>query len=142
MPVAAFNRCLAVLFICLALVACNNYGDKLSKEYLEVYYKDGITKDQAQKTLDLLYPAWKNQQGGETPKKSVQLTRTADTINFRMVIDAKKMAGIGDEVITQMANEFSTALFGGQPVNVDLTDNKFKLIRKLPFRPMPKTAGQ
>jgi hypothetical protein len=53
------SRSLFILVIAvIGLSSCTNYGDKVSKDFVEVYYKDNISKEQAQKTLDLLYPSW------------------------------------------------------------------------------------
>lgn len=128
------NRCMLVIVMALALSACNNYGDKVSKDFLEVYYKDGINKEQAEKTLNFLYPYWKSPGSEETNRKSVQLIKNGDTIYFRMVSVAEKVALMNDEIFYQMGNTFADSLFGGSPVNVDLTDNKFKTIRTFHYK--------
>lgn len=45
------NFCLAGIFFfsTAILTGCNNYGDKVSKGHLDVYYKKGINKEQAEK---------------------------------------------------------------------------------------------
>lgn len=123
------------IFITAGLLACSNYGKKVSKDYLEVYYKDGATKEDAQKTLDLLYPLWKSTEG-KSASKSIQLTKTGDTINFRMVIDKDKLSQIEDETFYTMSQLFSDSLFSGKPVNMVLTDNKLKAIRTLVYKKM------
>jgi hypothetical protein len=116
------------------LASCTNYGKKVSKDYLEVYYKDGITKDQAQKTLDFLYPQWKNE-SGKTDTKSIQLTKGAgDTIVFHMVVDKNKLKDISDDIFYGMGNIFSDSLFNKAPVNITFTDNQFKDIRTLVYK--------
>jgi hypothetical protein len=120
-------------FIAAGLMACTNYGKKVSQDYLEVYYKDGATKEEAQKTVDLLYPLWKSEDG-KTEKKSIQLTKSGDTINFRMVVDEKKLAQAGDETFHSMSDLFSDSLFSGAPVNIVFTDNSFKTIRTLVYK--------
>ena len=72
------------LLTAIVLTACSNHGEKVTKDYLDVYYKDGITKEQAQKALDYFLPKWKDE-GEKTKPKSIQLTKNGDTINFRMV---------------------------------------------------------
>jgi len=116
------------------LTACTNYGKKVSQDYLEVYYKDGITKEQAQKTLDFLYPVWKSKTG-KTDTKSVQLTKAGgDTVNFRFVVDKDKLKDMDDETFYIMGTVFSDSIFNGAPVNVVLADNSFKTIRTLAFK--------
>lgn len=139
---------LAVIIV-TGLLSCTNYGKKVSQDYLEVYYKEGATKEEAQKTLDLLYPLWKNEEG-KTEKKSIQLTKSGDTINFRMVVDEKKLAQTGDETFHTMSNLFSDSLYNGAPVNMVFTDNKFKPIRTIVYKKAsladsygtPVTAGK
>jgi hypothetical protein len=122
------------LLLAICLFACTNHGTKLEKDYLEVYYKKGISKELAQKTLDFFYPLWK-EESGKTPRKSIQLAKAdGDTISFRVVQDKKKLEEIGDAAIYEMANELSATLFDGAPVNIVLTDNKFKPQRTLVFK--------
>lgn len=123
------------MLLALLLAACTNHGKKVKKGYLEVYYKEGISKELAQKTLDFLYPMWKDE-SGKTSEKSVQLSKGAgDTINFRAVVaDKEKADAVGDEMFNEMANELSVKLFDDAPVNIILTDNKFKPQRTLVFK--------
>jgi hypothetical protein len=125
------------IFVLFALVmlfsSCNNYGDKVSKEHIEVYYKDGITKDMAQKTADLLYQADTSANKTKEPK-SMQLRKKADTILFRMVINQEKAASLDDDAFYSLANYLSDSLYNHSPVNVELTDNKFKTIRTLHYK--------
>jgi hypothetical protein len=114
----------------ILLISCTNFGDKVVKDYVEVYYKDNITKEQAQQTLDILHPSW-NEPGN---KKSVQLTKAGDTVNFRMVINEEKAKDVKDEAYILLASEISTAVFNGSPVNVDLTDDGFKTIRTVHYK--------
>jgi hypothetical protein len=114
------------------LSACTNYGDKVSKDFVEVYYKENITKEQAQQTLDLLYPSWNE----SSNQKSVQLTKSGDTVNFRMVINEEKAKDIKDESYLLLTNGISSSVFKGSPVNVDLTNDKFETIRTLRYKKM------
>lgn len=121
------------LTIVTGLTSCtNDYGDKVAKDFVEVYYKNNISKEQAQQTLDLFYPGWNESK----TTKSVQLTKTGDTVCFRMVIDKEKAKDIKDETYLLMANGISASIFKGLPVNVDLTTNTFKTIRTLHFKEM------
>jgi hypothetical protein len=125
----------------LSLAGCSNYGKKVSHDYLEVYYTDGMSEQDAQKTLDYVYPLWKDE-SGKTIKKSIQLTKgTGDTINFRMVVNKEKSGSISDDTFIAMSNEFSTKLFNGAPVNLVLTDDRFKAIRTLVFKKMNPEEG-
>ena len=122
------------LLVAISLAACTNFGPKVKKDYLEVYYKEGISKDLAQKTLDFIYPLWKNK-SGTTDKKSIQLAKgEADTINFSAVIDEKKVKEMGDDVFYSMANVFSDSIYNGAPVNIIFTTDQFKPLRKLVYK--------
>ncbi len=124
-----------VIYLLLAaftLGACTNYGKKVKDHHIEVYYKDGISKEEAEKTAKLLYEA-DQAVGNKADQKSVQLTRNGDTINFRMVTVAEKLKGMEDDVFVTMGNVISEKIFNGKPVNVDLTNNKFATIRTIHF---------
>ena len=123
------------LLTAIVLTACSNYGQKVSKDYLDVYYKDGITKEQAQKALDYFLPKWKDE-GEKTKPKSIQLTKNGDTINFRMVANMEVMSKMDEQVFYVTGNELSTELFNGSPVNVILTNDKFETIRSYSYKKM------
>jgi len=46
------NKILLSLLVSILFFACSNHGDKVSKDFMEVYYKEGISKEQAEKSLD------------------------------------------------------------------------------------------
>lgn len=127
------------LFAAAGLTACTSHGDKVSKDYLEVYYQDGITREQAEKTLDYFLPKWKDE-GDKTAAKSIQLTKTGDTINFRMVANMEVMEKMDEEVFYTTGNELSADLFNGAPVNVVLTGKNFETIRTYVYKKI-KTIG-
>ncbi|MCX6317484.1 MAG: hypothetical protein NTW29_09355 [Bacteroidetes bacterium] len=121
-----------LLLAAFTLGACTNYGKKVTDHHIEVYYKDGITKEEAEKAAKLLYES--DQAVGNKPdQKSIQLTRNGDTINFRMVTVAEKLKGMEDDVFVTMGNVISEKIFNGKPVNIDLTNNRFSTIRTIHF---------
>ncbi len=130
------HHLLLFIITTLTIASCSNYGDKVSKGVVEIYYKDNITKEQAEKTLEILYPSW-NQSGTQ---KSVQLLKRADTVYFRMVIDEEKAKGIGDETYLLLGNGLSISVFNNEPVNVELTDNRFNTLRTLHFEKIETEA--
>ena len=77
------KKILFSLLLVTILFSCSKNGDKVSQDFMEVYYKDGITKQEAQKALDYFLPRWK-EKDGETARKSIQLTKNGDTINFKI----------------------------------------------------------
>ena len=129
----AFSAC--VFLLVLGLVACNvnNYGTKVSKDYLEIFYKKGISDKEADKTLELLYPLWRTE-GDKTGKKSVQLTKTGDSVNFRMVTDPAQLSGITAETIGSFLKLMSDSLFSKAPVNLVLCDPQFKEMKTIRYQ--------
>lgn len=117
----------------LVLAGCSNYGDKVSKDYLEVYYKDGITKDEAQKTANFLFELDKSNNSKTT--KSFQLTGKGDTVLCKMVVNKEKLDNMPpDESFIMISNLLSDSVFNGRPVNFDLTDNKFVSTRTVYYK--------
>ena len=126
-------RNLLFVLLILSLVHCSNYGDKVTIEHIDIFYKNGIEEVQARQTADLLYyiDTTYNQNISET--KSFQLLKQKDTVTFRMVVVKEKLAGVDDESFLAISNLISENVFDQQPVNIELTDNKFNTLRKLPF---------
>ncbi|HWR33756.1 MAG TPA: hypothetical protein VN451_09525 [Chitinophagaceae bacterium] len=122
-----------LLLLSVSVAACTNYGKKVKKGNIEVYYKDGISKGEAEKTADILYNSVKGTAGAEG-RKSMQLKKgNGDTILFRMVVDKEKLSLATDENFLAIAIVLSDSVFAGNPVNVDLTGNSFKTIRSIAF---------
>ena len=57
------KKILFSLLLVTILFSCSKNGDKVSQDFMEVYYKDGITKQEAQKALDYFLPRWKEKDG-------------------------------------------------------------------------------
>jgi hypothetical protein len=158
------NKFFLLAAAAVLLASCgHNYGDKVTNGHIETYYKDGITKEQAERTARFLYEIDMESGNDTTVEKSTQLTKTGDTVSFRMVVqDAKykdmfelsaadTSAGgkqllaqkIGDaEYLFQViGNIISDSVFSGRPVNVDLTDNRLKTIRTIHYIKTDYTGG-
>lgn len=127
-------KILSVLFILsLTFTSCKDYGKKAVKDSIEVYYKDGVTADQAQKTAELLAASVKTKD-----TRSIQLIKKNDVYCYRMVTDKAKLAssGMPDETFFQIGNEISENIFNGAPVNVELTDDRFETFKTFPYKKM------
>ncbi len=141
-------RHLLFILLILSFVHCSNYGDKVTIEHIDVFYKNGIQETEAQQTADLLYYIDTTYNQNITETKSFQLLKQKDTVTFRMVVVEEKLAGVDDESFLAISNLISENVFGQQPVNIELTDNKFNTLRKLPFTKMdisddlPATPGE
>lgn len=124
------NRIILLLFTVFFAAACSNYGKKIKEGHIEVFYEDGITERQAEKTVRTLYDA--DTKGGNEPvRKSFQLLREGDAIVLKMVVDEKRAKGMSDEAFSPIAALVSEKAFESKPVEMELTDKKFKTIRTI-----------
>jgi hypothetical protein len=129
---------LSILTLIVVLCAgCSNYGDSVKKEHIEVYYKKGITKDMAQRTVDFLYSldTTYNDNSNQV-KKSIQVLKKSDTIIFRMVIPMERVASLNNDNFYVLANLLSDSVYNKAPVNIDLTDSLFNSLRVLNYKKM------
>ena len=102
--------------------------------HVEIYYKDGITEDQAKKAAEVMYNI---DEAANNPKvqKSFQLCKKNDIVCFRMVVaDEERAKAIPDISFLAIANSVSDSVFNGAPVDIDLTNNKFESIKYIPYK--------
>lgn len=125
---------LIYLFALTLLVACSNYGEKLSFNGTEVYYKDGVTKEQAEKLGVYL------QTEGFTDgnRKSVQLVNDENTGNltFRMVTSKGSAYNPQNETMFESFTRKLTEEFN-QPVDFQLCDESFETLRTFKASDVP-----
>lgn len=120
----------------ILFTSCTNYGKKAKSGNIEVYYKDGATKEQAQKTADLFLQALQASDPNDKATKSFQLTKPGDTLLMKMVVgDKARMTAAGDDAFYAMVGLISDSVYNGKPVNISFTDNKFKAFRTLTYNP-------
>ena len=134
------------LIAIICLPGCSKYGEKVKHGHIEVFYLDGISKEQAQQTADVFYMI-DSVNNNISSKKSMQLCVEKDSFCFRMVVDEKRLASVPDDAFSALGNILSDSVFNGKPVNVDLTDNHFKTIRtvhyqKIDFDVLPADSAQ
>jgi hypothetical protein len=126
---------LPVIALAVIFSSCSNYGDKVKTGDIEIFYKNGINKDQAQKTADLLYRSLVASGQDVSKPKSMQLAMgNGDTINMKMVVDKVKAAQTQDLAFQQISDVVSDSIFAGKPVNMILADNDFSAIRTIPYK--------
>ncbi|MBS1759953.1 MAG: hypothetical protein JST23_07495 [Bacteroidetes bacterium] len=124
-----------LLIIIVAFTACTNYGSKEKSGSVEVFYKEGINKEQAKKTADLFYESLKAANQDLNKKRSFQIFKGGgDTINLKMVVEKEKLSQAKDDILYPISNLVSDSVFGGKPVNLILTDNAFKVLRTLVYK--------
>ncbi|HEY6064254.1 MAG TPA: hypothetical protein VIV35_11630 [Chitinophagaceae bacterium] len=122
------------LLVAVALTSCTNYGKKVKTGEVEVYYKDGVSEEQAKKISSLFNAALQSTNPGSTSRKSFQVTKPSDSVLLKMVVDKSKLDKVGDETFYAISGLVSDSVFNGGPVNLILTDDHFKTIRTLAFK--------
>lgn len=125
----------------ISLSSCTNYGKKVKSSNIEVYYKDGISEETAQKTADYIYTL-DTQEETKNNKKSFQLNKDGDTINCKMVVNEDKYKDIPMATFQRIGYMISKNVFDGKPVNLILTNNKFKTITTAYFTKMDDAGGE
>ncbi|MEO5500443.1 MAG: hypothetical protein ABIR31_03285 [Ginsengibacter sp.] len=123
-------------FLCLGILfaSCNNYGEKVTSGNIEIYYKDGIQKKDAEKMASTLYNLDKNAGNDVSITKSFQLSNGQDTVLVKMVSDQTKSKSVNDESFQAIGNIISDSVFQNKPVNIELTDNKFKPYKHVTYK--------
>lgn len=121
-----------IAIVSVLFVACNSYGDKYTVKNSEIYYKDGMTADDAKKLGDFLA---KNGYFDSTNKKSVQLLKDKDSIAVKFVVDkAKVNENKGSEFLfTIIGSAISSEVFPGKPLRIELADPYMKTFKSIPI---------
>ena len=117
-----------LLCILIAFVACSGYGEKVVYNATDVYYKDGVTKEQADKLGKYLVLSGI----ADGNRKSVQLIVDDITklLTFKMVVDETVLDDpeydyIFKAFLKELSNEFD------QSVDFHLCDNRLKTLKVL-----------
>ncbi len=134
------KRIILLLLVAIPFISCKNYGTKVKKGNIEVFYKEGITADEAGNTADMIRQL--DASGGSndtTVRRSFQLLRSGDTVTLRMVVNENKYQSIGDESFRAIANMVSEKVFTGKPVNMELTNTTFKTLKHLAYKKADQT---
>ncbi len=124
-----------IVILSLLLTSCNNFGDKVKKGHIEAYYKEGVNKNEALRTAELLYNIDMTVHN-PTNRKSFQLCKIHDTVCLRMIVSDDYYLRTNEENFLMLANYVSDSAFNGTPVNVDLTDKYFKSKKFIPYKKM------
>lgn len=121
----------AIIFL-LFLSSCQlfNRGEKLMFGLGEVYYKDGIRKDEAEKFGNYLY---QKDIFDENSSKIIQLVRKNDTATMRVVTHPEYIHKAGYQGNMRfLAAELSSTVFNNQPLNCELTNEYLNTKVKIP----------
>lgn len=124
-----------ILAILTTLTSCQNHGNKLNFNGTEVYYKGGVTKEQAEKLGSYLI----SEEFVDGEEKSVQLVVNKKTKNltFRIVVDkALANSSANDYIFTSFSREL-TKIFDTE-VDFEICDNSFKTLKVFLYKDVPK----
>ena len=123
-----------LIFIVTSILfsSCSNkeYGEELSKDGVQLFYTDKVTKEEANNLLSYLV-----EEGfSDGTTKTVQLNKSGNTYEFRMVV--KKGIEQDEEYITlfkDLTLELSERVFNNNPVDLHLCDEELETIRVIPM---------
>jgi len=120
---------LFILTLPLLLLSCTDYGEMVTYNGTDVYYKDGATQTDADKLGAYL----EESEFADGNEKSVQIVKNeSGTWVFRMVV--QEGAEEGDDTMFKLAAlGISMGAFDGEPVDVDLCDNLFTTLKTIPY---------
>ncbi len=131
MPGPFSRRGILAVALLLPCVSGCGYGPKVENANIEVYYKDGATKAEAERLAAYLTKLW----AGPGDRRSVQLTKKGDSYQFRMVV--KKEFQNNNEALQDLAFDaarVSRDVFAGAPVELHACDERLNTIKVVPPR--------
>ena len=105
-------------------------GSKVTNGPIEVYYKDGATKEEAERLAAHLAKLW----AGAPDARSVQLTKSGDTYRFRMVV--KKEFQNDDKMLGQIGivgARIAREVLNGANLEVEACDERLNTVRAIPI---------
>jgi hypothetical protein len=123
-----------LLFLCstFLFLSCIGYGEKLTFNGTEVYYKDGIERSEAEALGNYLVES----EFADGNTKSVQLVKNEENGHylFRMVTQEKAQQDETYEILFKaLAMQVSSEVFDGKPVDFDVCNNRFESVKYIPF---------
>lgn len=124
-----------VFILAIIIASCSNYGEKITIDGTEVFYKDGVTKEQAQQLADYL----KQEGFTDGTAKSVQFVKNekTNTLTFRMVMDSSSINDESNMVLFESTARNLSKEFG-QPIDFEACDVNFKTIKTVQADDVPK----
>lgn len=118
----------------------SDFGDKMTFGAGEVFYKDGATKDEAEKLGNYLLA-----EGffDEESPKSVQISKKNDTYIFKMATQDDYIRDVNFERSVEFITmDLSADVFNNAKVDVYLTDEMFNTEKEIPFFGVRTTVKQ
>ncbi|MEP6674472.1 MAG: hypothetical protein ABJA78_04935 [Ferruginibacter sp.] len=114
--------------------SCNNYGKKLSRGRIVLFYKNGVSDEQAKITMELLSSLDSLQADTKKDIRRFQLIKKNDTFCFRKATEKIKADTANIENFIDIGNFISSGVFDGAPVNIELTNDEFETLRSIPYK--------
>ena len=130
------RRCIFVAAVALSLLSaagCGGHGARVKHGNIEVFYVDGTTQAEAYRLGAYLLETW---DAGADGRRSVQLKKTTDGFQFRMVV--KKEFQIDDKALRKLevhAAKISRDVLDGAAVEVHACDEHLQTLKVYPPRP-------
>jgi hypothetical protein len=134
MSAPLFRRCVPLAMLVAIFLGSSGcgYGAKVQQGSIEVFYKEGATKAEADRLGTTLTKHW----GAGGPRRSVQLTKTTDGYRVRMVV--KKEFQNDEKMLNGLAFDgarMSRDAFDGAAVEMHACDEHFTTLKVIPPRP-------
>jgi hypothetical protein len=123
----------ALSLLSMGLMSCNDFGKRVKVEGTkgEVFYKEGVTEDEAKKVGDVLKDGFL----GNEKAASLQVTKQNDEYTVRFVYDRSyyEKNPQFEKEFRDYASRISKEVFDGKKVNVALADEQFRDFKTFPF---------
>ena len=123
-----------ILAVALAMAGCNQNGTELKVGNVQVFYKDGVTIDEARKLADYMIAQKRLAPGGGgSETKTVQLAKDGGTYQLRVVIkEAFRDDPKYHAVLKLMGWQVSKDVLGGAAVAIHACDERLKTLHTFP----------
>jgi len=117
---------LPLLLASLLVMACDDHGKKKTFHGTEIYYKSPVTESEVDKLGAYLIA----NELADGEKKAVQLRKTGNTYEFRMVVKKSvEQEGWVRDWANMLAMHLSESVFEGNSVDVHLCDDSLNTLR-------------
>ena len=127
------KKIILALFVTASLLSCKDNGKKIKIEgtNAEVFYKKGVTEDEAKNTGAFL----KKEFIQDNKAASMQLTKEGEVYTLRLVYEKSYYDTLknADNLFKLMGAKASKDVFGGKKVNIALADENFKDFKVLAY---------
>ncbi len=124
------KKLIAALFIVSFIISCANYGKEKTFNGVQLFYTSSISEAEADSLGNFLIQS----EFADGSEKTVQLTKSGNTYEFRMVV--KKGIETDNEfakIFKQFASDLSEYVFNGAQVDLHGCDDNLETLRVYPM---------